>query len=236
MTKLINNCTHHTIDENGIVMNTKTNYKKAQWLGANGYYHVDIHEHGTAQKIAVHRLLALHFLPNPENKRTVNHIDGNKQNNTLSNLEWATDSENLQHAHDTGLQPYRRNYSLADYETFLTARFLTGETITAMAKTLNQSLTQLSLHLREAAVRLQLVDKYTAMLKTQKLHRAQEAGTKRRKQITLNMHDVQTHQVLQVFSNVSEARDFLNVKSCGPISNVLSGRQKTAYGYFWSQS
>lgn len=52
---------------------------------------------------AVHRLLAQHFIPNPENKPHVNHKDGNKLNYHIDNLEWSTRSENSQHAIDTGL-------------------------------------------------------------------------------------------------------------------------------------
>lgn len=51
----------------------------------------------------LHRLLALHFIPNPENKATVNHIDGNKTNYNLNNLEWCSYSENTKHAHKLGL-------------------------------------------------------------------------------------------------------------------------------------
>ena len=54
----------------------------------------------------IHRLLAQAFIPNPLTKPQVNHIDGNKQNNQLVNLEWATCKENSQHAVDIGLSTY----------------------------------------------------------------------------------------------------------------------------------
>lgn len=233
MTKLIEGFTHHTIDELGTVINTKTNHTKAQWVGANGYYHVDIQEFGISKKVALHRLLAIAFIPNPDNKRTVNHIDGNKLNNCLSNLEWATDSENVKHAYDNDLQPYRRNYTLPEYEAMLKNRFLQGESLTAISTSVNQSLTQLSLHLREAAIRLGIEEQYIAELKAQKAQRSKTTGHSNRNLITLHMIDKDTLEVLQVFSSISEAKDFLKVKSCGPISNVIAGRQKSAYGYFW---
>ena len=54
----------------------------------------------------VHRLVAETFIPNPEHKATVNHINGDKSDNGVVNLEWATQQENNQHAHRTGLAVY----------------------------------------------------------------------------------------------------------------------------------
>lgn len=69
-----------------------------------GYMNVALTWKCKSKHFKVHRLVALAFIPNPENKRTVNHIDGNKENNNLENLEWATHSENIIHANKIGLR------------------------------------------------------------------------------------------------------------------------------------
>jgi len=63
-----------------------------------GYLRVQLCKEGTVVQKLIHRLVCLAFLPNPEGKRTVNHIDRTKTNNRLENLEWATDSEQILHS------------------------------------------------------------------------------------------------------------------------------------------
>jgi hypothetical protein len=72
------------------------------FLKANGYYHVNLRINGRQIQHPIHVLMARTFLKNPENKKCVNHIDGVKTNNNLSNLEWATYLENNHHALRTG--------------------------------------------------------------------------------------------------------------------------------------
>lgn len=69
----------------------------------NGVYsRVSLSKNGNTFRYSVHRLVALVFIPNPDNKKYVNHIDNNPQNNTSLNLEWCTHSENMLHAAKQG--------------------------------------------------------------------------------------------------------------------------------------
>ena len=68
-----------------------------------GYYVVNLTKNGKQQTQYVHILVAQAFIPNPENKSYVNHIDGDKLNNCLENLEWTTPTENSRHAWRNGL-------------------------------------------------------------------------------------------------------------------------------------
>lgn len=76
-------------------------------LTFDGYVKARLIHQGKDKTMRVHRLVAEAFIPNPENKDTVNHMDGNKQNNTVSNLEWVDRTEQMLHAYDLGLKTSR---------------------------------------------------------------------------------------------------------------------------------
>ena len=67
------------------------------------YIVAEVHKDEKRTTTRQHRLLAEVFIPNPKNLPQVNHIDGNKHNNSLDNLEWCTSSENVKHSYETGL-------------------------------------------------------------------------------------------------------------------------------------
>lgn len=69
-----------------------------QHVSKAGYYYIHLYKNGVGKPFKIHRLVAITFIPNPENKSQINHKDGNKLNNNVENLEWATPKENTQHA------------------------------------------------------------------------------------------------------------------------------------------
>lgn len=70
---------------------------------AEGYIRTELNKNGKRHTFSTHRLVAKAFLANPANKPQINHIDGNKSNNKVHNLEWCTGSENVSHALKLGL-------------------------------------------------------------------------------------------------------------------------------------
>lgn len=101
--------TTYYITEDGKCFNSITNkFLKGQKNYKNGYISFNLTlPDGSMKRLYAHRLVAIAFIPNPEGKKEVNHIDGNKENNCADNLEWVTSKENKEHAHDLELYSYK---------------------------------------------------------------------------------------------------------------------------------
>lgn len=94
---------NYQITKDGKIRNKSTQKIRKNSLGHLGYPVVSLRKNGKMYLRTIHILLARTFIPNPENKPEVNHIDGNKANYKLENLEWVTRKENDNHARRTGL-------------------------------------------------------------------------------------------------------------------------------------
>lgn len=94
---------NYEITRSGMIRNKTTNKIKKISKGYRGYPVVSLRKDGKMYLRTIHILLARTFIPNPENKPEINHIDGDKTNYKLENLEWVTRKENDNHARITGL-------------------------------------------------------------------------------------------------------------------------------------
>lgn len=90
-------------------------------MTTTGYFHVNLvgTGRGDIKQKVIHRLVAKAFIPNPLNLPEVNHIDGNKLNNNVDNLEWVSREENIQHAYRIGLIPRRIGVERSNAKTVL---------------------------------------------------------------------------------------------------------------------
>ena len=90
----------YDVTTEGVVFNTVKVKVIKPFITSRGYHYVNL---GRDFRVAVHRMVALTYLDNPNGLPQVNHVDGNKNNNMLSNLEWSTGLSNMRHAAELGL-------------------------------------------------------------------------------------------------------------------------------------
>jgi hypothetical protein len=93
----------YLINESGQIKSIQRNIELKPGITEYGYAYVILYNSGSGKMYKISRLVAFHFITNPNNCREVNHKDGNKLNNHIENLEWCTRKSNVQHAWDIGL-------------------------------------------------------------------------------------------------------------------------------------
>lgn len=90
----------YSVSTMGEVRNDKTGKIKSPVISGGGYVQVALYGEKKYKRFFVHRLVSTAFVPNPQNKPQINHINGDKADNRAENLEWVTASENQHHRYD----------------------------------------------------------------------------------------------------------------------------------------
>lgn len=98
----------YLVSSKGRIWSVAHDKEVKQSLNKNGYPRLTLEVNKKTKEFKVHRLVAKTFIPNPNGLREVNHMDGNKQNNNVENLEWVTSKENVNHAFENGLHSHVR--------------------------------------------------------------------------------------------------------------------------------
>lgn len=150
----LGNCkrvTHISVfTRNGKTITSLLNEKYLKPRYRQGYIRVLLSKDRISKSYSLHRLVALHFIPNPANKPEINHIDGNKNNNCTDNLEWVFPRENCQHRDKTGLRNAPRGSKSSraklNEEQVKQIRLLcdNGRTFSSLLKTFNVSISTIS--------------------------------------------------------------------------------------------
>ena len=116
---------NYLIFEDGVIINTKFSREMKPGLDKDGYYYIVLSKNNKQKTFKLHRLIALTFIPNTDNKPCIDHINRNKQDNRIENLRWAIKSENRRNTKclsKSGLQ-YICKYKRKDYKQGFTYFF-----------------------------------------------------------------------------------------------------------------
>lgn len=119
----------YQVSDTGLVKTTKTGRVLRPAVSRHGYERVCLFKMDRERRHRVHRLVAMAFIPNPDNLPQVNHKDGNKRNNHVSNLEWITNEDNMHHAKEHGLRAGHERFCESKKKRVIATNIASGEQI-----------------------------------------------------------------------------------------------------------
>lgn len=220
-----NQPTNYSITKDGKIFNNKTN----KWLkgqqNKNGYWSVTLTLPNDKKRLYIHRMVLETYNPNPNsNILEVNHKDGNKSNNLITNLEWVTPQENKQHAiknylnSSTPIYGYDENYRLIYY--FASSMDLyraTGWSLSGLSQALNSN------------PKFKFHNCYWTKEKDERFQIQQNKNHGKSKPVA--QYDLNGN-LLRTYESISEAGRTLNI-SKNHISECCNKRLKTYKGFIW---
>ena len=218
--------THFQISSYGRLLNLKTQHWKHKGIikprkhNKSGYYRYTLSIDNVQTDYYVHRLVAQAFIPNPDNKPEVNHKDGDKSNNKVSNLEWATPKENMQHAFKHELVSTAKPCMVYELDGTFVGRY---ESISEAARQLNVQYLDTQ-YGQSSGYQVFLEESEHDVKDITKTCKRQNIGVV---QLTMDGKFVAYHKSLK------EALLSLGVEKGGMISAVCKGKRKSYHGYKW---
>ena len=217
--------TDYSISTEGEVRKDTTNYILSQ-SSQQDYKFVTLLINGQQKRMRVHRMVAMTFIENPDNKPYVNHINGIRYDNNVENLEWVTQSENIQHAVRTGLMQNGRKKAVIQYN-LNGDRMATFESASEAARQTGGSQSKITMcckRQRETANDYQW-RYYDDIQDVQKVEKKFITGKKVAK-------CDEEGNILEIFPSFKEAARAVNGTSSA-ISRVCSGTNIRHKGYKW---
>ena len=217
--------TDYSVSTEGEVRKDTTNYILSQ-SSYQDYKFVTLLINGQQKRMRVHRMVAMTFIENPDNKPYVNHINGIRYDNNVENLEWVTQSENIQHAVRTGLMQNGRKKAVIQYN-LNGDRMATFESASEAARQTGGSQSKITMcckRQRETANDYQW-RYYDDIQDVQKVEKKFITGKKVAK-------CDEEGNILEIFPSFKEAARAVNGTSSA-ISRVCSGTNIRHKGYKW---
>jgi hypothetical protein len=223
------NETNYSISETGEVKNDVSGRLLNPSI-QQGYCHVGLTIDGKIRRFRVHRLVAIAFIENPENKPYVNHIDGCRSNNSVENLEWCTPAENTQHAVKTGLMSPTREKRVIQYS-------LNGEKIQEFI-----SLSEAARQTGSQGAKITLCCQFQRKThngfqwrykedEQDSIQKVNESPTKKKAVAQINP---KTNEVIATYESIADAARAVNGTSSAIIHVIKGDKQtKTHKGFGW---
>lgn len=218
----------------GRVRNDKTNHIRKPQDNGNGYLQIGVKIDGKLKQFYIHRLVAEAFIPNPENKPQVNHLDYNKYNCAASNLEWTTAKENLNYSYDNIFTEEKRENARK--------RLINLNSDPEFVKKRDEALEKLHKDPSYIAKKKELgKEMYSKYLSTPEIRKRTVEASRKANMKSVEMYNLETGTTIKNFTSIIEAGMHIvnlglgkNINSSkSAISNCLRGKTSKAFEFGW---